>query len=296
MRGEEPVARDQYGRRKPECAEALHVVSIHPSSRGYDLSCDIRPHNHSFSWGAVVSAYRPKIDLGNVFSPPSTAHWLGTDSLGRDVWSRIIHGGSVSLAVGVSSALIAATVGTALGSIAGYYGGGVDMTVSRIIDIAMTFPAFLVMLTIAAMVGPGLTKLILIIGLLSWPPAARLVRGQVLSLKSREFVLAARELGASNSRIIVHLLPNVVPVLLAQMTFQVVGAILTEAGLSFLGMGVPMPTPSWGNMLEPARTLDVLQFRPWAWALAAAMILVTVLCINFIGDGIRDAIDTKLQM
>lgn len=246
----------------------------------------------------LFQRYRPnEIDLGNVFSPPSTAHWLGTDSLGRDVWSRIIHGGSVSLAVGVSSALIAATVGTALGSIAGYYGGGIDMAVSRIIDIAMTFPAFLVMLTITAMVGPGLTKLILIIGLLSWPPAARLVRGQVLSLKSREFVFAARALGASNSRIIVkHLLPNVVPVLLAQMTFQVGGAILTEAGLSFLGMGVPMPTPSWGNMLEPARTLDVLQFRPWAWAPAAAMILVTVLCINFIGDGIRDAIDTKLQM
>ncbi|NMB10880.1 MAG: ABC transporter permease [Firmicutes bacterium] len=252
-----------------------------------------------FSLGAgVFQRYPPnEINLGAMFVPPSAEHWLGTDSLGRDIWSRILHGGRVSLAVGVSSAVISALVGTALGAAAGYYGGTVDMVISRITDVAMTFPAFLVMLTIAAMVGPGLTKLILIIGLLSWPPATRLVRGQVLSLKSREFVVAARALGASDWLIITkHILPNVIPVLLAQITFQVGGAILTEAGLSFLGMGVPMPTPSWGNMLEPAKTLDVLQFRPWAWIPAAIMVLVTVLCINFIGDGIRDAIDTKLQM
>ena len=228
------------------------------------------------------------------FSPPSAEHWLGTDALGRDIWSRLIHGGRVSLAVGLSATLISALIGVALGAISGYYGGPTDMVIMRLTDIFMTFPSFLIMLTVAALVGPGLGKVIVIIGALSWPPAIRLIRGQFLSLKNREFVEAARAMGASDSRIIIkHILPNAIPPLLAQITLQVGNAILTEAGLSFLGMGVPMPTPSWGNMLEPARTLEVLQLRPWVWIPAAVMILLTVLCINFIGDGLRDVIASR---
>lgn len=243
----------------------------------------------------IFDRYPPnRIDLRATFSPPGAQHWLGTDALGRDIWSRLIHGGRVSLAVGLSATIISVLIGVALGAISGYYGGSTDMIIMRLTDIFMTFPSFLIMLTVAALVGPGLGEVIVIIGAFSWPPVTRLIRGQFLSLKKREFVEAARAVGANDSRIIIkHILPNAIPPLLAQITLQVGSAILTEAGLSFLGMGVPMPTPSWGNMLEPARTLEVLQLRPWVWIPAAVMILLTVLCINFIGDGLRDAIGPR---
>lgn len=237
-----------------------------------------------------------KIDLGATLSRPSADHWLGTDSLGRDIWSRLLHGGRVSLAVGLCATLISTLIGVLFGALAGYYGGWVDMLIMRVTDIVMTFPSILVMLTIAALAGPGLEKLILIIGGLSWPAATRLVRAQFLSFKSREFVEAARAIGASDWRIMTrHILPNTVPPLLAQITFQVGNGILTEAGLSFLGMGIPMPTPSWGNMLEPARSIRVLQDYPWVWMPSAVAVLLTVLCINFIGDGLRDVVDSKMQ-
>ncbi|GAB4514615.1 MAG: ABC transporter permease [Anaerolineae bacterium] len=244
----------------------------------------------------LFDRYPPnKIDLRAHSQAPSAAHWLGTDRLGRDIWSRTIHGGRVSLTVGLSAAFLSTLIGTVLGSLAGYYGRAVDMLIMRLTDVVMTFPSIVIMLTIAAFVGPGLWNVVLIIGALSWPGTARLVRGQFLSFREQDFVLAARCLGVRDRRIIaVHILPNVLAPLLAQVTFAVGMAILTEAGLSFLGLGVPLPTPSWGNMLEAARNLEVLQQGPWMWMPPALMTLLTVLCVNFIGDGLRDAIDPRL--
>jgi peptide/nickel transport system permease protein len=246
----------------------------------------------------LFQRYPPdKIDLGANSQPPSLQHWLGTDTLGRDVWSRTIYGGRVSLAVGLSATLISTLIGTTLGSLSGYYGSTVDMIIMRVTDVVMTFPSRIIMLTVAALVGPGLTNVIVIIGALSWTGTTRLVRGQYLSFREEVFVEAARCLGVPDRRIIIfHILPNVVAPLLANVTFAVGMAILTEAGLSFLGLGVPLPTASWGNMLESALDLTVLQQRPWMWMPPALMTLLTVLCVNFIGDGLRDAIDPNLVL
>ncbi len=243
----------------------------------------------------VIERYPPDaISLREKFQPPSAEHWLGTDRLGRDVWSRTVHGGRVSLAVGLSAALISTFIGMIFGAISGFYGGWSDMAVMRTTDVFLTFPPIIIMLAIAAFVGQSIVNVILIIGLLSWPTTARLVRGQVLSVREEQFVLASRSLGAKNYRLITgHILPNTIAPLLAEVTFAVGAAILTEAGLSFLGLGVPLPTPSWGNMLETARSLDVLQDGPWMWVPPALMTLMTILCINFIGDGLRDAIDPR---
>ena len=243
----------------------------------------------------VIERYPPDaISLREKFQPPSAEHWLGTDRLGRDVWSRTVHGGRVSLAVGLSAALISTLIGMIFGAFSGYYGGWSDMAVMRTTDVFLTFPPIIIMLAIAAFVGQSIVNVILIIGLLSWPTTARLVRGQVLSVREEQFVLASRSLGAKDNRLITgHILPNTVAPLLAEVTFAVGAAILTEAGLSFLGLGVPLPTPSWGNMLETARSLDVLQDGPWMWVPPALMTLLTILCINFIGDGLRDAIDPR---
>lgn len=243
----------------------------------------------------LIERYPPDaISLRDKFDPPSAEHWFGTDRLGRDVWSRTVHGGRVSLAVGLTAALISTLIGLLFGSLSGYYGGWIDMLVMRLTDVFLTFPPIIIMLAIAAFVGQSIINVILIIGLLSWPTTARLVRGQVLSVREEQFVLASRSLGAKNSRLInVHVLPNTIAPLLAEVTFAVGAAILTEAGLSFLGLGVPQPIPSWGNMLEAARSLDILENGPWMWVPPAIMTLLTILCINFIGDGVRDAIDPR---
>jgi peptide/nickel transport system permease protein len=243
----------------------------------------------------LIERYPPDaISLRDKFDPPSAEHWFGTDRLGRDVWSRTIHGGRVSLAVGLTAALISTLIGLIFGSVSGYYSGWPDMFVMRLTDVFLTFPPIIIMLAIAAFVGQSIVNVILIIGLLSWPTTARLVRGQVLSVREEQFVLASRSLGAKNSRLInLHVLPNTIAPLLAEVTFAVGAAILTEAGLSFLGLGVPQPIPSWGNMLESARSLDILENGPWMWVPPAIMTLLTILCINFIGDGVRDAIDPR---
>ena len=238
-----------------------------------------------------------QIDLRARSSPPSAQHWLGSDRVGRDIWSRTIHGARVSLMVGLLATAISTTVGVVLGALSGYYGGWIDMVIMRFTDVVMTFPSIVIMLTLAAMLPRSLVSIVLIIGLLSWPKFARLVHGQFLTLREQEFVLAARALGIPNRRIIfVHIVPNVLAPLLALITFSVGEAILTEAGLSFLGLGVPPPTPSWGNMLEAARNLEILQDFPWMWAPPAVMIVLTILCVNFIGDGLRDAIDPRLVL
>ena len=235
-----------------------------------------------------------QLNLRDKFLSPSTAHWLGTDRVGRDIWSRLLHGGRVSLLVGVSSAAMTIGIGTLLGVLSGYYGGVVDMLIMRFTDVVMTFPGVVIILTVATFLGPSIWNVIMLIGLFGWMGTARLVRGQVLSLREQQYVLAARAIGTSNGRIIrTHVLPGVVAPLLASVTFAINGGILLEAGLSFLGVGIPLPTPSWGNMLETARSLDVLQDGPWIWMPPAFMILLTVLNINFIGDGLRDALDPK---
>ena len=230
-------------------------------------------------------------------TPPSLENWLGTDRIGRDIWSRTIHGARISLAVGLGATLISTVIGTIIGAISGYYGRWVDMLLMRFTDVVMTFPGIIIMLTLAALLPRSLLSIVLIIGGLSWPSVARVVRGQFLSFKEQDFVTAASALGASDRRIITsHILPNVLAPLVALITFNVGAAILTEAGLSFLGLGVPPPAPSWGNMLEAARNLDVLQNLPWMWVPASVMTVLTVLCVNFIGDGMRDAIDPRMVL
>ena len=236
-----------------------------------------------------------QIDLRAGGESPSSEHWFGTDRVGRDIWSRTLYGGRVSLAVGVGATVIATVIGTILGAISGFYRGWVDNVIMRITDTVMTFPSIVIMLTLAALLPRSLLNIVLIIGGLSWPSVARLVRAQFMSIRESEFVLAARCLGVRDRRIIInHILPNVFAPLVALITFSVGSAILTEAGLSFLGLGVPPPTPSWGNMLESARNLNILQTLPWMWIPPAIMTVLTVLCVNFIGDGIRDAIDPRL--
>lgn len=237
------------------------------------------------------------IDLRTGGVAPTADHWLGTDRVGRDIWSRTLYGGRVSLAVGVGATIISTLIGTTLGAISGFYRGWVDTLVMRITDTVMTFPSIVIMLTLAALLPRSLLNIVLIIGGLSWPSVARLVRAQFMSVRENEFVTAARCLGARDrSLIFKHILPNVFAPLVALITFSVGSAILTEAGLSFLGLGVPPPTPSWGNMLESARNLEILQNLPWMWIPPAAMTVLTVLCVNFIGDGIRDAIDPRLVL
>lgn len=250
----------------------------------------------------VLSVFAPVFDryppnqlaLSERFEPPSTTHFLGTDRVGRDIWSRTLHGGRVSLAVGFAAALMAMSIGVILGAVSGYYGGLVDMIIMRFTDVVMTFPQVVIILTVATFVGQGVANVIVLIGLFSWTGTARLVRGQVLSLREEQFVKAARSLGAKDVVIIFkHIMPSVIAPLLASLTFAINHAVLLEAGLSFLGVGIPLPTASWGNMLETARSLDVLQDGPWMWIPPAIMILVNVLSVNFVGDGLRDALDPK---
>ncbi len=243
----------------------------------------------------LIDRYPPnELNLPEKFQAPSWEHWLGTDRVGRDIWSRTLHGGRVSLTVGFVAAFMSMTIGTLLGALSGYYGGKVDTGLMRFTDVMMTFPRVVIMLTVATFLGQSIRNVILLIGLFSWMGTARLVRGQVLSIREEQFVLAARSLGVRDRGIIFsHVMPSVMAPLLATLTFAISAAILLEAGLSFLGVGIPPPTASWGNMLESARSLDVLQDGPWMWVPPAMMILLTVLSINFIGDGLRDALDPK---
>jgi len=229
--------------------------------------------------------------------PPSAEHWLGTDRIGRDVWSRTVHGARVSLGVGFAATAIAVVIGTLLGAIAGFFGGWLEQLIMRATDVLMTFPPIIIMLTLAAFAPRGLWVIVFIIGGLSWPGVARLVRGQFLTLKEQDFVAAANALGVRPGRIMwAHILPNALPPLMAMISFGIGNAILTEAGLSFLGLGVPPPAPSWGTMLEAARNLDILRNLPWTWLPPAGMTVLTVLCVNFIGDGLRDAADARMVL
>jgi peptide/nickel transport system permease protein len=234
------------------------------------------------------------IDLHSVRQPPSAAHWLGTDVSGRDVWSRIVYGARTSLVVGFGAVALYVTIGTVLGVLAGYFGGSVDTAIMRLTDTVMSVPSLLMVIVFVSVVGPSLTSVLAVIGLLGWPGACRLVRGQFLSLREAEFVTAARVVGVSDRRIIVgHLLPNTLGPLIVLATFGVASAIILEASLSFLGLGVRPPVPSWGDMLNAAQSPTVLITVPWLWVSPAVAIAITVLAVNFVGDGLRDAVDPR---
>jgi peptide/nickel transport system permease protein len=241
----------------------------------------------------IFEGYPPNnIQLSQSNKPPSAEHLLGTDRIGRDIWSRMINGGQVSLAIGIFSAALSMVLGVLVGALSGFYGGWIDTVLQRITDMFMTFPSIVLMMTAALFIGPGVINTILIIGAVSWMGVARLIRAEFLSARERVYVEAARCIGVRDAGIIfTHILPNALTPALAQIAFAVGLAILTEAGLSFLGLGVPLPTSSWGNMLETAREIEVLRASPWMWMPPAVMILLTVLCVNFIGDGLRDALD-----
>ena len=244
---------------------------------------------------SFITPYHPdSIDAWHVLLPPSAAHWFGTDELGRDVLTRVIYGAQVSLKVGFVAVGIAVLIGTVVGLFAGFYGGWMDTLLMRLVDIMLCFPTFFLILAVIAMLEPSIWYIMVIIGLTGWMGVARLVRAEVLSLKSRDFVQAARVLGASDLRIIFrHILPNALSPVLVSATLGVAGAILTESALSFLGIGVQPPTPSWGNILTSGK--DYIEFAWWLSLFPGVAILVTVLSYNLVGEGIRDALDPRRQ-
>jgi len=235
-----------------------------------------------------------KTDYGNIRGAPGPGHVLGGDLSGRDVFARLIYGARVSLVVGFGAVAVYVTIGTLLGLAAGFVGGAVDQVIMRITDTVMSIPTLLLVIVFVSVIGPGLTSVIVVIGLLGWPVTTRLVRGQLLQLREAEFVTAARVIGVSDRLIAVrHLLPNLVGPLTVVATFGVATAILLEAALSFLGLGVRPPVPSLGEMINAAKAPSTLQGLPWVWIPPGIVIALIVLAVNFVGDGLRDALDPR---
>ncbi|MGZ4105892.1 MAG: ABC transporter permease, partial [Tumebacillaceae bacterium] len=227
---------------------------------------------------------------------PSAAHWLGTDDMGRDIFSRMIYGARVSLTVGVVSVLGTMVIGVTVGALAGYYGGWVDNLLMRFVDIMISFPSIFLLIAVVSILEPSMKNIIIVFAVLNWTSAARLVRGEFLSLKSREYVMAARTIGMSNTRIIfLHMLPNAIAPIIVAATLSIGNTILAESALSFLGIGIQPPMPSWGNMLQGAQDISIMLDAPWYPIVPGLMILLTVVSINFIGDGLRDAFDPRMN-
>ena len=246
----------------------------------------------------VISPYDPvTVDLTAPRHPPSPAHILGTDLTGRDVLSRLLYAARVSLVVGIAAAMLSTGIGLALGLAAGYYRGVADALITRVTEVVLSYPLLIVIIVIVAIFGPGQASIIFGIGAFSWPTACRIVRGLVFSLREQDFVLAARALGVTDIRLIRrHLLPLVFAPLTVTSTFAVAYAVLLEASLSFLGLGIRPPQPSWGNMLNEAQSIAILESMPWLWLPPGIAIAMTVLAINFVGDGLRDALDPRQRM
>jgi peptide/nickel transport system permease protein len=244
-----------------------------------------------------------RTNVVNMNQPPSTAHWLGTDNYGRDVLTRLMMAGQISLTIGIAAMVLSVMIGSLLGAISGFYRGVVDMVIMRIADILMSIPGLPLLLILAAILSewkvPAEYRLYIIMIMLSfvgWPGLARLVRGQILSLKEQPFMQATEVLGLSDRRkILHHLIPNTVPLLLVVATLNVAGSILSESALSFLGLGVVPPTPSWGNMMDAANNFMDFRKRPWLWIPPGTAIFLTVVSINLLGDGLRDALDPKMR-
>jgi peptide/nickel transport system permease protein len=242
-----------------------------------------------------IAPYNPAtIDIKNILIGPSLSHPLGTDDLGRDVLSRMLWGGRISLEVGFVAVGIATLIGILFGSLAGYYGGIIDSIIMRVVDIMLSIPTIFLVLAVIAILEPSIINIMIVIGLTSWMEPARLIRAEFISLKEREFVIAARGIGASDGRIIMrHVLPNGLSPILVSATLGIGGAILLESALSFLGLGVQPPTPSWGSLLSSGK--DNIEIAWWLSAFPGLAILVTVLGYNLLGEGIRDALDPRQQ-
>lgn len=235
----------------------------------------------------IISPYEPsQIDGDNLLMPPSRNHLLGTDGLGRDLLSRIIYGSRISLSIGLIAVGIATILGIILGSLAGFYRGALDILIMRFVDIMLCFPTFFLILAVVAILEPSIFNIMIIIGLTSWMGSARLMRGQILSLKEREFIQAERAIGASDYRIITrHLIPNSIGPVLVNATLGIAGAILLESGLSFLGLGVQPPIPSWGNILIESKS--TLGLAWWITVFPGLAILITILGFNFMAEGLK---------
>jgi peptide/nickel transport system permease protein len=226
--------------------------------------------------------------------PPSAEHWLGTDSFGRDLWTRILYGGRVSLAVGLAAVAILTTIGVIVGALAGFYGGLIDAILMRFVDVMLSVPNFFLLLAVVALFGPSLRNTMLVIGLTSWMATARLVRGQFLAERQKDYILGARSIGAPNRRIILrHLLPNSLAVIIVYATLWIAFAVILEASLSYLGLGAQPPTSSWGNMLREGRRY--MREAWWVTAFPGLFIFITAMSFNMVGDSLRDAFDPRLH-
>lgn len=240
-----------------------------------------------------VTRYNPSdVNINQILLPPSFEHPMGTDELGRDVFSRFVYGARVSISVGIIAVALRIAIGILIGAIAGYYGGIIDSLLMRFVDVMLTFPTFFLLLALVAFLSPSIFTVMAVIGATTWMGLARLVRAEVLSLKERGFVEASRSLGAGDIRILFrHILPNAMGPVIVSAILGVAGAILTESGLSFLGLGVPPPTPSWGNIIFEGK--DNLDIAPWLSFFPGIAILITVLGFNLMGDGISDYLQPK---
>jgi peptide/nickel transport system permease protein len=249
----------------------------------------------AFGQGVLAPQSATKIDITAALRAPDQVHWMGTDQYGRDVYSRVIHGSSISLTIGFISVGIAATAGTAVGLVAGFYGGRVDGVLMRVIDVMLAFPGILLALAIVSVLGPSLRNLMIAVGISAIPFYARLVRGSVLIAKEQLYVEAARVVGVPISTILIrHILPNVVAPIIVAATLGMGGAILAAAGLSFIGLGSQPPTPEWGRMLSEGR--DYLRDGWWISTFPGIAIMLTVLGVNMLGDGLRDVLDPRLRI
>lgn len=236
-------------------------------------------------------------DYAAFSAAPGGAHILGTDAIGRDVFARLLYGGRTSLFVGLTSTIISCLIGVPLGLIAGYYRGPLEVGIMRVADVFMSFPSIILILVLVAVIGPSIVSVTFVIGILGWTQFARLIYANVLSVSEKEYVESARAIGTSDFKIITkYIMPNSFAPILIAITFQMASAILMESSLSFLGMGVQPPGASWGNMLYDAQSITVLSKRLWIWMPPGIALLITVLSINFLGDGIRDALDPKIKI
>ncbi|MED5223394.1 oligopeptide ABC transporter permease [Bacillus safensis] len=249
----------------------------------------------SAMFAPVIAPYTPEQqDLLKRLQPPSAEHFMGTDKFGRDIFSRVLYGARVSLLVGFVSVLGAITIGTVVGAVAGYFKGFVDSLLMRFVDVVLSIPDIFLLITLVTIFKPGIDKLILIFALTGWTTTARLIRSEFLSLRTREFVLAARTIGTKNHVIIFsHILPNCIGPIIVSATLKVGSVILAESTLSYLGFGIQPPTASWGNMLQDAQNFSIMVQAWWYPLFPGLFILLTVLCFNFLGDGLRDALDPK---
>ncbi|CAN5714964.1 ABC transporter permease [soil metagenome] len=240
----------------------------------------------------LVAPYSPTEKVGVRADPPTSEFWLGNDEIGRDVLTRLIYGARVALVVGIGAIAIAVTIGVLVGAASGYFGGKVDTLLSRVVDTLMAFPLLALLVTLSALFSPSLRNVVIIIGVTVWASYARLVRADVMSLRERDFVIAARSVGARDARIIGrHILPNIVGPVIVLASLDIGSIIILESALSFLGLGVRPPTPSWGGMLSAGRSL--LRSAPHIAVAPGIAIMVTVLAFNLLGDGLRDALDPR---